>query len=132
MTTVTGTISDALGNPLCVWASFQSRSTPTFATGGEIVANTTKRLRTNLDGTFSVVLDPGRYTVTYQTSPQTTAFDIYVPTGTGTATIDTLLTAQYTLPGSGGISIPCPGNSTVYVASIVLVNGIPTISLALQ
>jgi hypothetical protein len=92
MITVTGKIEDTTGAALHATIDFVSRSTP-LAGSGIVTTNTDTRILSNpSDGTFSVALAPGNYTVTIAANGQTTSFNIAVLTGTGTAAIDTLVT----------------------------------------
>lgn len=92
MITVTGKIEDATGAVLHATIDFISKSTP-LAGSGIVTTNTDARILSNpSDGTFSVELASGNYQVTIAANGQSTSFNIAVPSGTGTATIDTLVT----------------------------------------
>ena len=98
MFTVTGTIQDTTGEPLHATMDFISKSTP-IAGGGIILTNTDKRVRSDpSDGTFSVALGAGTYNVIIAANGQSTMFNIVVPSGTGTATLDTLTTVPLVFP----------------------------------
>lgn len=98
MITVTGKIEDATGAVLHATIDFVSRSTP-LASGGIVTTNTDARILSNpSDGTFSVPLAAGNYQVTINASGQTSTFNIAVPTGNGTAAIDTLISTPLVYP----------------------------------
>ena len=92
MTTVTGKLEDASGAPLHARIDFTSLSTPLAFSGGLVVANTDTFLRSDpSDGTFSVPLEAGNYTVTIAANGRTTSFTIVVPPGDATVTIDSIV-----------------------------------------
>ncbi|HZV33352.1 MAG TPA: carboxypeptidase-like regulatory domain-containing protein, partial [Verrucomicrobiae bacterium] len=92
MITITGKIEDATGAVLHATIDFISKSTP-LAGSGIVTTNTDARILSNpSDGTFSVPLAAGNYQVTISANGQSTTFTIAVPSGSGTATIDTLVT----------------------------------------
>ncbi|HZV32962.1 MAG TPA: hypothetical protein VFB72_00160, partial [Verrucomicrobiae bacterium] len=98
MITVTGAIQTTSGAALHANLDFISKSTP-LTGGGIIITNTDASTRSNpRDGTFSVPLAPGNYQVVIRAQGQSSSFNIAVPSGSGTATIDTLLSTplQYT------------------------------------
>lgn len=98
MITVTGKIEDATGATLHANIDFISKSTP-LAGSGIVTVNTDAHIRSNpSDGTFSVLLAPGNYSVTITANNQSTTFNIAVPTGTATMTIDTLVTTPLVYP----------------------------------
>lgn len=98
MITVTGKIEDATGTALCATIEFISRSTP-LAGSGIVTTNTDAKIRTNpTDGTFSVLLAAGNYQVTIGANNQSSTFNIAVPVGTFSATIDTLVTTPLVYP----------------------------------
>ena len=92
MLTITGKIEDATGATLHARIDFISRSTPLVG-AGVITTNSDVSIRSNpSDGTFSVQLAPGNYAVTIAAENQTTTFDIAVPDGSTTVSIETLVT----------------------------------------
>ena len=98
MTTVTGQIQDATGAALHATIDFISKSTP-LAGSGVITTNTDTRILSNpSDGTFSAELAPGNYQVIIAAAGQSTTFNIAVPAGSGTATIDTLVSTPLVYP----------------------------------
>lgn len=98
MTTVTGKIEDASGATLHAQIDFVSKSTPLVA-AGIITTNTDKTIRSNAsDGTFSVTLAAGNYTVTITAQGETTTFNIAVPPGNATVSIETIVTSPVTYP----------------------------------
>ena len=108
MITITGQIQDATGAALHATIDFVSKSTP-LAGGGVVTTNTDARILSNpSDGTFSVELAPGNYQVTVAANGQSTTFNIAVPAGNSSMTIDTLVTTPLVYP---------------YVAPNVLWNG---------
>jgi hypothetical protein len=93
MFTVTGKIEDTTGATLHATMDFVSKSTP-LAGAGIVTTNTDTTIRSNpSDGTFSVGLAAGNYSVTITASGQTTSFNIVVPSSSGTASIDTLVSS---------------------------------------
>ncbi len=77
MITVTGRLEDVAGRALHKQVTFTSQSTPQAGASGLITGNTTYKLMTNAStGEFSVDLRPGNYSVSYNTSPRTTNFNI--------------------------------------------------------
>jgi len=98
MITVTGKVEDATGAVLHARIDFLSRSTPLVG-AGIITTNSDVSIRSNpSDGTFSVQLAPGNYQVNISAEGQSTSFSIAVPSGTGTASIDTLTTTPLLYP----------------------------------
>src|SRR6185437_11294258 len=98
MITITGKIEYATGAVLHAVIDFVSRSTP-LAGSGIITTNTDARIRSNpSDGTFSVPLAAGNYSVTITANGQSSTFNIAVPPGNGTATIDTLVSSPLIYP----------------------------------
>lgn len=98
MFTVTGKIEDATGKTLHATIHFLSKSTPLGA-GGIITTNTDKKIMSNAtDGTFTAPLNSGNYTVNITAQGQATSINITVPPGTGTGTIDTLITTPLAFP----------------------------------
>jgi hypothetical protein len=98
MITITGQIQDATGAALHATIDFASKSTP-LAGGGVVTTNTDARILSNpSDGTFSVMLAPGNYQVTIAANGQSTSFNIAVPAGDSSVTIDTLVTTPLTYP----------------------------------
>lgn len=98
MFTVTGKIEDASGATLHATIAFISRSTP-LASGGIITTNTDKTIRSNAsDGTFSLQLAAGNYSVTVTADGQSSNFNIVVPPGNGSGTIDTLVSTPLVFP----------------------------------
>jgi hypothetical protein len=98
MITVTGKIEDATGASLHARIDFISQSTPQVGSG-VVTTNTDVSVRSNpSDGTFAVQLAPGNYLVEISADGQTTAFGIAVPSGSGTAGIDTLTTSPLLYP----------------------------------
>ena len=88
----TGIILDGNGNPSHCKIGFQS-SSPNIKAGGVVVAPTTKYIyNSSYDGSFSILLEAGTYSVTYYQSAVTTVaqFTIYVPVGTSSISIDQL------------------------------------------
>ena len=99
MTTVTGKIEDATGAALHAKIDFVSKTTPIAFSGGIIVTNTDKTVRSNpSDGTFSVQLEPGNYTVTISANGQVTTLTIVVPNDNLTHAIDTLISNPISFP----------------------------------
>ena len=98
MTTVTGQIQDATGAALHATIDFISKSTP-LAGSGVIITNTDTRILSNpSDGTFSAELAAGDYQVIIAAGGQSTTFNIAVPAGSSTATIDTLVSTPLVYP----------------------------------
>jgi len=98
MITVTGKIENASGESLHARIDFVSRSTP-LVVAGVITTNTDKSIRSNpADGTFAVQLAPGNYTVNISAENQSTSFNIAVPDGSGSASIETLVTTPLLYP----------------------------------
>jgi hypothetical protein len=98
MITVTGKIEDAAGVTLHATIDFVSKSTP-LVSAGVITTNTDTTIRSNpSDGTFSVQLAPGNYSVTISADGQQSLFNIAVPDGDTTASIETLVTSPLTYP----------------------------------
>ena len=98
MITVTGQVQDATGAAIHATIDFVSKSTP-LAGSGVITTNTDERILSNpSDGTFSVELAPGNYQVIIAANGQSTTFNIAVPDGGGSATIDTLVTTPLVYP----------------------------------
>lgn len=93
MNTIVGKIEDASGNPLGVVVQFVSQSTPQFS--GEVaITNSTLKVKSDpTDGTFSIILEPGYYSVTYFTIPDSTAFTIAVGSGSSTVNIGDIVTS---------------------------------------
>ncbi len=98
MITVTGKIEDATGAALHARIDFTSQSTPLVG-AGIVTTNTDASLLSDpSDGTFSVQLAPGNYTVVITANGETTTFNIAVPAGNGTASIETLVTTPLLYP----------------------------------
>lgn len=119
MTTITGNILDAADNPLHVLVTFTPKSAPFFS-GSDVIAKNVVQLKSDRnDGSFSVQLEAGVYSVTYSATPQF-SFDITVP-GSGSYTIDQLASlpapsTTYTPAGNGspeGIVSAIPGMTYV-------------------
>lgn len=124
--TVTGNILDAEGLPLHATATFTPvvPPFPYIAASGQIYSLAPVVIRPNpTDGSFSVVLNAGTYTVSFGTSPATT-FTIVVPSS-GTYSIDQLAglpppSPTYTPSGTGspeGVVPAPPGSSYVDVTN---------------
>ncbi|MDB6064949.1 MAG: hypothetical protein JWR26_1157 [Pedosphaera sp.] len=93
MLTITGKIEDASGAALHATIDFVSRSTPLVG-AGIVTTNTDKTIRSNPStGQFSVQLAAGNYAVTIAANGQTTAFNIAVPDGSGTVSIETVVSS---------------------------------------
>jgi hypothetical protein len=98
MITVTGKIENAAGVTLHATIDFISKSTP-LVSAGVITTNTDKTIRSNpTDGTFSVLLAPGNYQVNVAAEGQQSAFNISVPDGAGTMSIETLVSSPLVYP----------------------------------
>jgi hypothetical protein len=98
MITVTGKIEDATGAVLHARIDFLTQSTPLVG-AGIVTTNTDVSIRSNpSDGTFSVQLAPGSYQVNITADGETTSFGIAVPSGSGSASVDTLTTSPLLYP----------------------------------
>ena len=96
--TVTGTIKDGTDTAIPgAVVKFVSDDTPQASTGA-VIANTTKSKRAGSDGTFSIVLTEGDWFVTVA-NPNFSEFWISVPEGTGTHSIDDLVSTINTYTG---------------------------------
>lgn len=88
MTTITGKLENTSGAVVHAWIKIKSKSTPLVG-AGIVTGHTTTRFKNNAtDGTFSVDLAAGKYDVTYETSPDNTKFEITVPDGSTTMSIE--------------------------------------------
>jgi hypothetical protein len=101
---INGTILDAADNPLLVLITFTPLLAPFIDTGGKVISPQAVQIKSKAaDGTFTVTLEAGSYTVTYATTPAF-SFSITVPS-TGTFTIDQLVVTfsvpQYSMSGAG-------------------------------
>lgn len=86
MKTVVGKVLNASGAPVQTTVTIVSQSTPVF-NADVVTANSTIRLVSNsVDGAFSLPLEAGIYSVTYDT-PSPTQFRITVPSGSGSVNI---------------------------------------------
>lgn len=106
MTTITGKIESAAGETLHARISFQSRSTPQFPPG-IVEVNTVKVIKSNAStGEFSVQLAAGNYRVIIRAKNLDTVFDIAVPEGDDTFSIEDLVTSVVSaLPGAAPYTI---------------------------
>lgn len=96
MTTITGTCENTLGQSSHVVIEFKSKSTP-IVVGGVVTLNTTKRIRSNpTTGAFSIELVAGKYDVTYYSRPTITKFEITVPEGNDTISIEEVTSSELT------------------------------------
>lgn len=92
MTTVTGKIENAAGSTLNAKINFKSASTPLAGAAGLITTNTSKTVRSDpATGQFAVALAAGNYTVTITAESLTTTFNIAVPDGSSSLSIDQLV-----------------------------------------
>ena len=104
MITINGIILDASGTPVQgATIHFLSLNTP-LAGAGKIIVNSDIAVITAADGSFHTPLEPGGYQVQIVSGDKTSLFQIAVPDGTGSATLDTLITTSlayvYLPPGS--------------------------------
>jgi hypothetical protein len=98
MTTITGKLENAAGETLHARIDFISKSTP-LAGAGVVTTNTDKSLRSNPQtGEFSVTLAPGNYRVEINSEGLTTAFDIAVPEGDATVSIEQVVSSPLAYP----------------------------------
>jgi hypothetical protein len=121
MTTITGTILSSADVPAHVLITFAPLSAPSVGATGKIITPVTVSIKSiPADGTFSVALESGNYSVTYATLPSF-VFYITVPASGGPYTIDQVVTAtpgvlNYAPTGSGspqGVVTGVPGQSYV-------------------
>lgn len=99
MTTVTGFVKNALGQPVNATVLITPSATvfPYVAPDGTIVTGQPVTVQTNgTDGSWSVALEAGTYTV--QTIAPPSLFNITVPNGGGTYTVGQL--GNFTTPQS--------------------------------
>lgn len=106
MTTVTGKIESATGATLHATITFTSLSTPQFPPT-IVQVNTVKRIKSNAStGEFSQVLAAGNYGVVVSASKIETRFNIAVPDGSSTISIEDLVTSSVsTLPGDAPYTV---------------------------
>lgn len=119
MPTVNGTIEDASGNPLHVIITFTPTDAPFVTSGSVVVAKDVVKVKSNAnDGSFSVVLEGGGYTVTFSSTPSFN-MSITVPNTGGPYEFDTLIPplvvdTSYRASGGGspeGVVAATPGFS---------------------
>ena len=106
MTTITGKIESAAGETLHAKIYFTSRSTPQFPPT-IVQVNTVKRVLSDEgDGTFSVQLAAGNYAVLVRAKNLDTNFEIAVPEGDATISIEDLVTSSVAvLPGDAPYTV---------------------------
>jgi len=103
MITVTGTLLDTDGNALFSEVLATPLSTPVVSNGGNIVANYSALVKTNPStGYWSMTLAQGDYTVqfSYNNALSPTVVQISVPAGSGSTSIDQLITSSVTYTSS--------------------------------
>ena len=110
MITITGTVLDASGTAVGgAVLHFLSTSTPIAGSGAVIVNSEILKTVAN-DGTFSQPLEPGDYQVQVSANNKTTKFNLAIPPGSGSATIDTLITSELVY-SFAGIASTWPGTN---------------------
>ncbi len=93
MITITGIIEDATGANLHATLHFISQSTPLVG-AGVVTTNSDIIVKSNAaDGTFAVPLAAGNYQVLVSANGKTSSFIISVPSGTATASIESLVSS---------------------------------------
>jgi hypothetical protein len=103
MITISGIVKDGFESPVHCLVTVTSKSTPLSEAGGAVTAATLTKLKTDKDtGEFELILHAGVYEIKYGATPTTTEclFEITVPTGTDTVTIDEVTSSELTFTGT--------------------------------
>jgi len=95
MITITGKIEDTTGAAVHAQIDFKALSTPQVLATGIVLTNSDPSVKSNpSDGTFTVQLAAGNYAVTITANGFSSQFNIAVPTGTATMTLDEVVTSN--------------------------------------